>query len=108
MTAPQDGKPQGRQEGPSAPTKPPLHRTRVSGTWVTVVVALVLFVFLLVFILQNLGNVTVNFLAATGTMPLGVAMLLAAVAGALVVALVGAARIMQLRRVTKRAHRARR
>lgn len=72
--------------------------TRLSATWVAVVVAVVLLIFLLVFILQNLSNATVHFLGLSGTLPLGVAMLLSAIAGALLVALVGSARILQLRR----------
>ncbi|GLZ33396.1 hypothetical protein Lesp02_55840 [Lentzea sp. NBRC 105346] len=76
--------------------------TRISGTWVAVLVAIVLLIFLLVFILQNLADVTVHFLWIEATLPLGVALLFGAIAGAVTVALVGAARIMQLRRHTKR------
>jgi hypothetical protein len=56
----------------------------------------------LIFVLQNPDRVNVFFLGAAGTLPLGVAMLFAAVAGALVVALIGSARIIQLRRTTRR------
>ena len=76
--------------------------TRISGTWVAVLVAIVLLIFLLVFILQNLTDVTVHFLWIEATLPLGVALLFGAIAGAVTVALVGAARIMQLRRHAKR------
>lgn len=82
---------------PAADDQHPPKRTRLGGTWVAVVVALVVLVFLLIFILQNLENATVHFLGAVGSMPLAVAMLLAAVAGGALVALVGAARILQLR-----------
>lgn len=82
-----------------------VRRTRISGTWVAVVVAAVVLVFLLVFILQNQAGVTVRFLGAEGTMPLGVAMLFAAIAGALLVALIGTARILQLRRRVRRSNR---
>lgn len=78
-------------------------RSRISGIWVAVIVATVLLVFLLVFILQNLPTVTVTFLGLSGQLPLGVALLFAAIVGALLVILVGAARILQLRR---RVHRA--
>jgi uncharacterized integral membrane protein len=61
-------------------------------------------VFLLIFILQNLSRASVSFLGFGGTLPMGVAMLFAAVAGALLVALVGSARILQLRRGTRRRH----
>lgn len=79
-------------------------RTRTSGAWVAVIVAAVGLVFLLVFILQNLTRASVYFLGAAGTMPMGVAMLLAAATGALVVVLFGSARILQLRRTARRRH----
>lgn len=77
-------------------------RTRISGAWVAVIVAVVGLVFLLIFILQNLTRATVYFLGATGALPMGVALLFAAVAGALLIALFGSARILQLRRVAHR------
>jgi uncharacterized integral membrane protein len=89
------------------PAAPPSHAkikpTRISGTWVAVIVAIFVLIFLLVFILQNLTDVTIHFLGSAFTLPLGVALLFSAIGGALLVALVGAARIMQLRRQTKRA-----
>ncbi|GAB2957516.1 lipopolysaccharide assembly protein LapA domain-containing protein [Amycolatopsis acidiphila] len=92
---------------PVAPPRPaPIKRTRISGTWVAVIVALVILVFLLIFILQNLATATVNFLGMSGSLPLAVAMLFSAIAGAVLVALIGAARILQLRKATKRAGRA--
>lgn len=84
---------------PSAVTK----GTRISGTWIAVIVATILMIFLLVFILENLASVTVSFLGMSGALPLGVALLFAAICGALLVALVGAARILQLRRRVRRA-----
>ncbi|WP_407638804.1 LapA family protein [Allokutzneria albata] len=97
--------------GPAAPPVPgpgttaPAGRprpTRISGTWVAVLVAIVVLIFLLVFILQNLTDVTIHFLGASFTWPLGVSLLFAAIAGAVLVALIGAARILQLRRQAKR------
>jgi uncharacterized integral membrane protein len=87
-----------RPAGPQAKLKP----TRISGTWVAVLASILVLIVLLVFILQNLADATVHFFGAAGTLPLGVALLFAAIAGAIVVALVGAARIMQLRRQAKR------
>ena len=84
--------------GPSTVVK----RTRISGTWVAVVVAAFVLVFLLIFILQNQDHATVRFLGFAGTLPLGVAMLFATIAGALIVALIGTARILQLRRRVRR------
>ncbi|MEU4762092.1 lipopolysaccharide assembly protein LapA domain-containing protein [Actinosynnema sp. NPDC023794] len=87
-----------RRTGTQAKLKP----TRISGTWVAVLASIVVLIVLLVFILQNLADATIHFLGAAGTLPLGVALLFAAIAGAILVALVGAARIMQLRRQAKR------
>lgn len=52
--------------------------------------------------LQNLSGVHVYFLGAAGTLPMGVAILFAAVAGALLIALFGSARVLQLRRAARR------
>jgi uncharacterized integral membrane protein len=84
------------------PMKPKLRPTRISGTWAAVIIAAVVLIFLLIFIMQNLATVTVNLLGFSWSMPLGVAMLFAAIAGAILVALVGTARILQLRRYAKR------
>ncbi|MCE7010777.1 lipopolysaccharide assembly protein LapA domain-containing protein [Kibdelosporangium philippinense] len=77
--------------------------TRISGTWIAVIVAIIVLVFLLIFILANLTSVTVSFLGMSGELPLGVALLFAAISGAILVALIGAARILQLRRRVRRA-----
>jgi hypothetical protein len=53
---------------------------------------------LLVFILQNGNPVQISFFALEGVLPVGVALLLAAIAGVLLVAIPGSLRIMQLRR----------
>ncbi|WP_235883326.1 LapA family protein [Saccharopolyspora elongata] len=83
------------------PEEERLERTRTGGIWVSVVVAVIVLVFLLVFIVQNSDSVTVHFLWLAGNLPLGVAMIFAVLAGALLVALVGTARILQLRRSAK-------
>jgi uncharacterized integral membrane protein len=70
-----------------------------------VAVGILVLAAILVFILQNPAEVRVHFLAAEGTLPLGVALLFAVVLGALLVLVVGAARILQLRLVARR-HRA--
>jgi putative membrane protein len=56
---------------------------------------------LLVFILENTQSVKISYLGASGHVALGVALLLAAVGGALLVGLLGAARIAQVRRHAK-------
>ncbi|MCG8921871.1 lipopolysaccharide assembly LapA domain-containing protein [Lentzea sp. CC55] len=87
---------------PAAAAKKP-RPTRTSGTWIAVLVAIVVLIFLLVFILQNGGNTTIHFLWGQFSLPLGVALLFGAIGGAVLVAVVGAARILQLRRQAKRA-----
>ena len=94
---------------PAAPPTPlpPQHRikrTRTSGIWVAVGFFAVILLLLLIFILQNGTQVSVSYLGMHGHLPLGVALLLSAVCGVLLVVLAGAARISQLR-ATARRHR---
>jgi len=77
-------------------------RSRMGGTWVALVVAAFVFLLLLIFILQNGQRAQVSFLGAHGHLPMGVALLLAAVFGVLLVALPGTARIIQLRMLGRR------
>jgi uncharacterized integral membrane protein len=62
----------------------------------------VLLVLLIIFILQNPTRVDVSYLGFTGSLPLGVALLLAAVAGGVLVAIAGVARVTQLRMNARR------
>ena len=80
--------------------------TRTSMVWTMVGIGVVLLVAILVFILQNGQRVRVRFLMANGTLPLGVALLFAALLGALLVLVAGAARVLQLRVVARRHRRA--
>ena len=64
----------------------------------------VVLLLLLIFILQNSRTVGISYLGARGHLPLGVALLLAAVSGVFLVVLPGTARIIQLR-ITARRHR---
>jgi len=77
-------------------------RSRMGGVWVALVVAAVVFLFLLIFMLQNGQRAQVSFLGAHGNLPMGVALLLAAVFGVLLVALPGTVRIIQLRMLGRR------
>ena len=76
--------------------------TRTSAAWVATGVALVLLILLIVFILQNSTKVEVKFLGMSGAIPLGMALLIAAVGGGVVVAIAGVARITQLRMSARR------
>ena len=89
---------------PPAPAAP--RRTRVSAVWAATGTALLLLVLLIVFILQNSTTVSVHFLWLTGGIPLGMALLIAAVGGGVMVAIAGAARVTQLRWGARRARRA--
>jgi len=106
-----------RETPPQAPPQPPapeppphplpqhrIKRTRTGGIWVAVAFFAVILLLLLIFILQNSAEVGVSYLGMHGHLPLGVALLLAAVCGVLLVVLAGTARISQLR-ATARRHR---
>jgi uncharacterized integral membrane protein len=92
----------------AAPHPLPQHRikrTRTGGIWVAVGFFAVILLLLLIFILQNNTNVGVSYLGMHGHLPLGVALLLAAVCGVLLVVLAGTARIGQLRHTARRHRR---
>lgn len=69
------------------------------------IVATVALVLLVIFLIQNAHTVEVSFLGGHLRVSLAVAMLIASVAGALIVGAAGAARIGQLRRSARRASR---
>lgn len=94
--------PEPAQAAPQPPHQ--LKRTRTGGLWVAMAFFAVLLLLLLIFILQNGTTVQITYLGAHGRLPLGVALLLSAVCGVLLVVLAGAARISQLR-TTARRHR---
>ncbi|HTX01930.1 MAG TPA: lipopolysaccharide assembly protein LapA domain-containing protein [Acidimicrobiales bacterium] len=72
--------------------------TRASGLWAAVVGCLAVLVVLIVFILENTGDVHVNLFGAHFHLLIGVALLIAAVFGGFVVVLAGTVRILELRR----------
>jgi uncharacterized integral membrane protein len=91
--------PQVPAETPSGERVP---RTRTGAAWFGICVAALLFVVLIVFMLQNTRSTEVRFLWLEGTLPLALALLIAGVGAAIVTMAVGAARITQLRRLTRR------
>ena len=106
----------GPPEPPTVPTEQPpqpqpphpepaLGHSRSGGLWTGLILSAIVLIFLLVFILQNQISVTIRFLGFAGSVPVGVALLLAAIAGLLLVAIPGGVRIMQLRRAARRAAR---
>jgi uncharacterized integral membrane protein len=82
-------------------------RTRVGGAWIGMILGAVVLVFLLVFILQNLDPARVAFLGFEATLPLGIWLLFAAIAGVLLLAIPGLGRMVQWRRAAKRTGRVR-
>jgi uncharacterized integral membrane protein len=76
--------------------------TRAAAAWFATAVALVLLVLLVILILQNQKVVQVHYLGFAGSISLGTALLVAAVAGAAVVTIVGVIRITQLRFSSRR------
>ena len=80
--------------------------TRAAALWSALIIGLVVLIILLVFITQNTESVEMTFIAWHWELPLGVQILLAAVLGSLLTVLVGAARIVQLRRAAKKNLRA--
>jgi lipopolysaccharide assembly protein A len=87
---------------PVTPRQHQIRRTRIGGVWVAIGLFALVLLLLLIFILQNGKKVDISFFGAHGHLPLGVALLLAAVLGILLVALPGTARILQLRRTARR------
>ena len=77
-------------------------RSRTGGLWVGLILSALVLLLLLVFILQNSEPVLISFFALEGVLPTGVALLLAAIAGILLVAIPGSLRILQLRRAARR------
>ncbi len=71
-------------------------------TWIALILGALILVMLLIFILQNNIPADFAYLGWTFTLPLGVAMLFAAIAGVLVMALFGSVRLI------KQGHRVRR
>lgn len=78
--------------------EPAIRRSRFGGLWVGLIIAAVVLVLLLIFILQNSQTVRVDYFGLSGHLPLAVAILLGVAAGALLVALPGTVRILQLRK----------
>lgn len=94
-----------RDPGPAAPPPAPAPLTRASAAWVATALGLVLLILVIVFILQNQADVELTVVGLDVNLPLGVAMLVAAVVGGTVVALTGGARVVQLRRQARKARR---
>jgi lipopolysaccharide assembly protein A len=89
---------------PQAPTSRRLH-TRISGMRTGLIAGFAALIVVVIFIIQNPHAVNISFLGVHLVLPLALALLLAAIAGALVMAAAGTARITQLRRMMRRDRR---
>jgi uncharacterized integral membrane protein len=96
--------PAATQVTPAAPAQP-VQRTRAASFWVSVVVTALILIALIIFLAQNSHQISVHFLGWSGHISQAVALLIAAVCGALLVAIPASIRVVQLRRGAKKAAR---
>ncbi len=87
---------------PSAGQASDVTFTRAGALWVSLILGFLILTVLLIFITQNTESTAFTFLTWHWNLPLGVAILLSAVLGGLITALVSAARMFQLRRTAKK------
>jgi uncharacterized integral membrane protein len=95
---------------PDAPSEPPstprlVTRSWLGGLWVALASGAVVLLLLLIFILENGHEVDIAFFGAHGQLPLGVALLFAAIFGTLLVVIPGTGRILQIRLAARRQRR---
>ena len=76
------------------------------GVWVSLILGAIITIMLLVFIIQNNTAAQFQYFGWSFSLPLGVAMLLAAIAGVLVAGIIGSVRIFILSRRLKKVQKA--
>ena len=111
MTATSHGGDTGQEQPTGAPSsvQSPAQRakrSRISGMWVVLALFAVVLVLLLVFILENSQRVDISFLGVHGHLPLGVALLLAAVLGIVLVVIAWFGRGVRVRAAAHRDRKA--
>ena len=74
----------------------PRNGGKTAAIWLSLILGAIVLILLLIFVIQNNVTATFQYFNAEFDLPLGVAMLLAAIAGALVMALVGSVRMIQM------------
>ena len=90
--------PVAEQPTPPSTGPAPARRSLAGGTWAALIVGLLLLILLLIFILQNQQQVELNLFAWSFEFPAGIAYLFSAIVGALITALVGGVRMIELSR----------
>ncbi len=102
MTATSPGS-TGQERPPGTPLPAqPAKRTGISGLWVALSLFAVVLVLLLVFVLENSQRVDISYFGVHGHLPLGVALLLAAVLGIVLVVIAWFGRGVQVRATARR------
>ncbi|MCS3493868.1 putative integral membrane protein [Arthrobacter sp. JUb119] len=101
-TVPMDSKVQ--RAKPAGADKLPA--TKLGRIWTATIFGLLVLILLIIFIAQNQEQVTLNYFAYQGQVNLGLALFFAAIGGALVVAIAGVARVIQLRSTAKKQRKA--
>ena len=91
-----------RRSQPAADTKGGMS----GGVWVSLILGAIITVMLLIFIIQNNTAAQFQYFGWNFSLPLGVAMLLAAIAGVLVAGIIGSVRIFILTRRLKKVQKA--
>lgn len=91
-----------KDQRPAATTKESLPVTKLGRIWTATVFGIIVLILLIVFIAQNQDQVPLRYFAYEGEVNLGLALFIAAVGGALVVAIAGVARVIQLRATAKK------
>lgn len=78
---------------------------KLGSAWVILVLGALVTILVLIFIVQNTGATAVSYLWVQFSLPLGVLILFAAIAGALIMALFAGFRILQLRMRARKARK---
>jgi uncharacterized integral membrane protein len=76
--------------------------TRTRAAWVGLIVGALVTLILLIFIVQNLDSQKIDLFFWTVNLPVGVSLLIAAILGAVITAIVGSLRMLQVRRAVKK------
>ena len=97
----------GSVDGPLRTEDESFRHTRTSAAWVAITVAVLFGVALIDFIAQNTRHVRIEFFWTSSKIPIAVALLGAALCGAVVVLAIGIARVAQLRLHVRRQRRSR-
>lgn len=97
-------RPLAKTPAPEPETKLPV--TKLGRIWTASVLGLIVLVLLIIFIAQNQDQVTLRYFTYEGQVNLGLALFIAAVAGGLLIAAAGAARVIQLRATARKDRKA--